>query len=146
MTDGREKRIANDTLMVVMGRTMERLYGPDAVDDFVASRLRKTEKVWRERAAECGRGDPGYLLCLFSPDAHEYEVIRNDDECLEVNVTKCVHAELFRSYGAADLGAKLICGGDHAVVAGYNPDLKLERPTTCMTGDCCHFVFRMRKK
>jgi hypothetical protein len=145
MTDGKAKRIANDTQMIFMARTMERLFGSDALDALVEHKQAKSRRNWRRRAAECGRQDPGYLMCLFSEDAHEYEVIRNDPDCLEVKVTRCVHAEVFKSYNAADVGEKLICSGDRAVVEGYNPDMVFERPTTCMTGDCCHFVFRLPK-
>jgi hypothetical protein len=142
--DAREKRIANDTLMIVMGRTMERLYGADAVGAFMALQDAKLRQAWAERATVCGRRDPGYLLCLFNRAAHDYTVVRDDPDCLEIKVSNCVHADVFRGYGAADLGEKLICNSDHAVVAGYNPELELVRPSTCMTGDCCHFIFRRR--
>ena len=143
LSEGTKRRIADDTQMIFMGRTIERLYGPDAVDVLVAHQHQKSRHAWQEKAKEEGRQDPGYLKCLFSKDAHEYEILRDDPDCLEVKVTKCVHAEVFRSYNAADLGEKLICSGDHAVVAGYNPRMKLIRPTTCMTGECCHFIFRV---
>ena len=145
MTDGREKRIANDTAMVFMGRTMERLFGKASVDNLVRDRNAQTEAAWREKALREGERKPGDLLCLFNKDAHEYEVLRNDEHCLEVKVTRCVHAEVFRSYNAAELGEKLICSGDHAVVAGYNPKMTLTRPATCMTGDCCHFKFEVER-
>ena len=144
MIDGREKRIANDIQLVFMGRTMERLYGPESVDLLVKYQNKKTRKNWEKRAKECGRQDPGYLLCLFNKDAHDFEVVRNKTNCLEVKVTKCVHAEVFRSFNAADLGGKLICSGDHAVVEGYNPKMTFRRPSTCMTGKCCHFIFELK--
>lgn len=142
MTDGREKRIADDTQLVFMGRTMERIYGPESVDALVEHQHAKTRRRWEEKAKQDGRQDPGYLLCLFSKHAHEFEVVRNDPECLEVKVTRCVHAEVFRSFNAADLGQKLICGGDDAVVQGFNPRMKLSRPSLLMNGGpCCHFIF-----
>jgi len=143
-TDGARGRIADDTQMIFMGRTIERLYGADALDAMVEYTRNRCKRQWQEKAGECGRRDPGCLKCLFSSDAHEYEIIRDEPDCLEVKVTKCVHAEVFQSYNAADLGEKLICSGDHAVVAGFNPNMELVRPTTCMTGDCCHFIFRLK--
>ena len=146
MSDAKEKRIANDTQLVSMGRTMERLYGPDAVDALVEHQHKKTRARWREKAQACEHPPaPGDFLCLFSEDAHEFEVVRNDPDCLEVMVTKCVHAEVFKSYNAADLGAKLICSGDDAVVEGYSPKMTLTRPSTLMTGDCCHFIFALKE-
>ena len=144
MSDGREKRIARDTQMVFMGRTIEDFYGPEGLEALTEMKRKKAVAAWRKRAAETGRRDPGYLLCLFCPDAHEYEVVRNDETCLEVKVTRCVHAEVFQRFNAGDLGVKLICRGDDAVVEGYNPEMRLRRPTLLMDGGpCCHFIFEL---
>ena len=142
MSDGREKRVARDTQMVSMGRAIEDFYGPDGIEALTDMRRKKAVEAWRKRAEEVGRRDPGYLLCLFSTDAHEYEVVRNDETCLEVKVTRCVHADTFRRFNAGDLGEKLICRGDDAVVEGYNPRMRLRRPSLLMDGGpCCHFIF-----
>jgi len=145
MTDGREKRIARDTQMVFMGRSIEEFYGQEGLDALLEMRRRKSVAAWRKRAEEEGRSDPGYLLCLFSEHAHEFEVVRNDPDCLEVKVTRCVHADVFQKYNAGDLGEKLICSGDDAVVEGFNPDMRLRRPSLLMDGGpCCHFIFEMK--
>jgi len=142
MSDAREKRIANDKDLVSVGRTLERLYGPEALDALVAWKQERTRKRWAKKAEESGRGDPAFLKCLFSEAAHEYEIVRDEPTCLEVKVTRCVHAEVFQSLNAADLGEKLICSGDDAVVAGFNPDMTLTRPSLLMNGGpCCHFIF-----
>jgi len=146
LSDGTKRRISDDTQMIFMARTMERLYGKDSLDVFVDYQRQKQKKSWRQKAAVCKRKDPGYLKCLFSRDAHEYEIIRDEPDCLEVVVSRCVHAEVFKSYNAAGLGEKLICSGDLATVEGYNPDMELVRPGTCMTGKCCHFIFRLKGK
>jgi hypothetical protein len=143
LPEGMKRRIADDIQLIFMGRTLERLYGLDSVDILVEYQNQKSKKNWQQKARESGRQDPSYLRCLFSLDNHEYTIIRDDPNYLEVKVTKCVHAEVFRSYNAADLGEKLICSGDYAVVEGYNPQIKLIRPTTCMTGDTCHFIFKL---
>jgi hypothetical protein len=143
MSDGTRRRIADDTQMIFMARTVERLYGPDSLDTLVAHQREKQKENWQKKAAECGRQDIGYLKCLFSSDAHEYEIVRDEPDCLEVIVKACVHAEVFKSYNAAELGEKLICSGDHATVAGYNPRIRLEQKSTLMTGSCCHFIFRL---
>ena len=144
ISDGTKMRIAEDTQMIFMARTMERLFGTDSLDVLVEHLHEKSKKRWQQTAEDCGRQDPGYLKCMFTKDAHEYEIIQDDPERLEVKVTKCVHADVFQSYNATDLGEKLICSGDYAAVAGYNPHMKLTRPTTCMSGNCCHFIFELR--
>ena len=143
MSDGRERRVANDTQLVFMGRSIERFFGKDALDILTAFQDEKTKETWRKRGKEMGRSDPAFLFSLFSEDAHEFELIEKSETRLEVKVTRCVHADLFRSYNAADLGEKLICSGDFAVVEGFNPRIRLTRPTTCMTGGSCHFIFEL---
>ena len=144
MSEARERRIADDTQMVFMGRTMERLYGPESVDALAAWSQERTRQRWSKKAEDSGRRDPAFLKCLFSEHAHEHEIVRDEPACLEVTVTRCVHAEVFNSLNAADLGMKLICRGDEAVVAGLNPAMKLTRPSILMNGGpCCHFVFEV---
>ncbi len=143
LTEGRARRISDDIQLVFMGRSIERFFGPEAIDVLVEHRNRKTRESWKRRARNCGRQGPGNLLCLFDHDAHEFEIIRNDERRLEVVVTRCVHAETFKQYNAVDLGERLICSGDQAVVEGNNRDMVFRRPTTCMTGNRCHFIFSL---
>jgi hypothetical protein len=43
-----------------------------------------------------------------------------------------------------DVGMKMICMGDYAVVEGFNPEIRFTRPKTLMAGDdCCHFIFEL---
>ena len=93
-TDGRERRIADDTQRVFMGRAVERFFGSDGLDALVEHQHDKTRAAWARRAQEIGRSDPAYLKCLFSTDAHEYEIVRDEPRCLEVKVHRCVHADV----------------------------------------------------
>ena len=73
-------------------------------------------------------------------------MIRKDRRVLEVKVTTCAHADTFKRFNAADIGQRLICKGDHAVVEGFNPNMKFTRPKLLMAGDgCCHFKFELKE-
>lgn len=133
-----EKR---DKELIAMGKKVIKYFGEDGLDKLLEYQREKTEKQWRQKAQESGRQDPGYLLQLFNDKVHDYEIIRNDEKCLEVKVYSCKHAEVFKDHDAEEMGKKLICAGDYAVVAGYNPDMELKRPETAMIDDCCHFIF-----
>ncbi len=147
MSQGRELRIYRDTLLIHMARILTKEFGHEALDKLVEWQQEKTRKQWREKAKTCGCAGPDYLFCLFSKDAHEFEVIRKNEQVLEVKVTKCVHADVFAEHNACDLGQKLICSGDHAVVEGFNPKMKLSRPKVLMAGDdCCYFKFELQKE
>lgn len=143
MNAGRENRILKDTALVFMGSTLRDLYSDDAVDNHSDFIYEQTVKKWRQISEQIGRKDLQYLLRLFNEDAHDFEIIRNDHRCLEVIVKKCIHADTFGRYNSRELGEKLICRNDFAVVEGYNPDIKLTRPCTAMTGCCCHFIFEL---
>lgn len=74
-------------------------------------------------------------------------MIRKDREALEVRVTRCAHAEAFKGFNAADVGLRMICMGDHAVVEGFNPGIRFTRTKTIMAGDdFCNFSFELAEK
>lgn len=133
-----------DMLLIMMGRFIGEEYGEGALEALADFKEKRTRDRWRDIAKTSGRSDPEYLFRLFSDAVHEYEVLRKDREVLEVKVTRCAHAENFRRFNASDVGMRMICMGDYAVVEGFNPRIKFTRPKTLMKGDdCCHFVFEL---
>jgi len=129
-----------------MGLTLVSHYGEEALDAFVEWNHDKTRDRWREISRSTQRKDPQYLFCLFSKEAHEFEVIRKDEKSLEVKVTKCVHADTFRELNASHVGQKLICSGDEPVTEGFNPKIKFTRPKLLMAGDdVCHFIWELQE-
>lgn len=75
--------------------------------------------------------------------ALEIDLLEQTPERLSFNVTRCRYAELYRALGLADLGGSLSCQRDHALVEGFNPDIRLERTQTIMEGAShCDFRFR----
>jgi hypothetical protein len=76
--------------------------------------------------------------------ALELEVLRQDGQSLDFNVTRCRYAEMYRALGLADLGGLLSCGRDAAMIEGFNPAIKLTRTQTIMEGAShCDFRYRM---
>jgi len=129
-----------------MGHIIEKQYGREALDVLSEWINRKNMQRGREVAELSGRNDPEYLFCLFSEDAHEFDVIRKDKKSLEVKVTKCVHADVFKGLNASHIGYKLICAGDAAFTKGFNSKIKFSRPKVLMRGDeCCHFIWEVNE-
>jgi predicted ArsR family transcriptional regulator len=136
-----------DMLLIMAVRFLEKQYGEGVVEALAEWKDDRTRERWEEIAEATGRSDPEYLFRLFSDAVHEYEVIRKDREALEVRVTRCAHAEAFRGFNAADVGLKMICMGDHAVVEGFNPGIRFTRTKTIMAGDdCCNFSFELAER
>jgi hypothetical protein len=60
------------------------------------------------------------------------------------NVTRCRYAEMYRALGIPELGALLSCNRDAALIAGFNPDIKLIRSQTIMEGaPFCDFRYTL---
>lgn len=141
-----ETRYYRDLLLIFMARILEKEFGEEALDLLVEWKYKKTKERWREIARTTGRSDPEYLFRLFSKEAHDFEVIKKEKNALEVKVKRCVHADVFKRFNATDVGQKLICNGDHAVVEGFNPKIRFTRPKLLMAGDdCCHFKFELEE-
>jgi predicted ArsR family transcriptional regulator len=78
-------------------------------------------------------------------DAYRMDVLRQDDERFDFNVTRCRYAEMYRALGIPEIGALLSCNRDFALIDGFNPDVELERTQTIMEGAThCDFRFRRR--
>lgn len=74
--------------------------------------------------------------------ALEIEVTEHTPDRYSFNVTRCRYAEMYRSLGMQDLGSALSCQRDHALIEGFNPDIKLTRTQTIMEGKSfCDFRF-----
>jgi len=75
-------------------------------------------------------------------DAYRMDVVRQDAERFEFNVTRCRYAEMYRALGIPEVGALLSCNRDFALIEGFNPDVKLQRTQTIMEGAShCDFRF-----
>ena len=75
--------------------------------------------------------------------ALELDVIRDDAEHFEFNVTRCKYAEMYRRLGLADLGPILSCSRDGSMVEGFNPAIEFRRTQTLMEGaPYCDFRYR----
>ena len=134
-----------DMMFIMVARFLENEYGVEALKVLAEWKDEKNRVRWKELAETSGRSDPEYLFRLFNDRVHEFEVVRKDSQALEVKVTRCIHEETFRRFNAMDVGLRMICMGDFAVVEGFNPMISFKRPKTLMAGDnCCHFIFELK--
>src|ERR1700722_8722608 len=75
----------------------------------------------------------------------DIDMVAAGDDRLDFSVTRCRYAEFYKELGLADLGYLVHCNRDHAMIDGFNPDLKLTRTQTVMEG-ASHCDFRFTKK
>jgi len=63
------------------------------------------------------------------------------------NTIDCLWADIYREWGAEDIGYLLECKGDFAACAAQHPNLRLERTKTLMEGsDRCDFKYIWEEK
>ena len=100
--------------------------------------------------SEAPAGIAGFAKLLErwkAADALRMEVLAQDDERFDFNVTRCRYAEMYRDMGLGDVGALLSCNRDGAFCEGYDPRLELTRTRTIMSGaPHCDFRYRWRKR
>jgi hypothetical protein len=141
---GDELRVCRDMQLAIMGHILIEQYGKEALDALMTWNNERTRTRWREIAKSTGRRDPEYLFRLFNTKAHVFTIIRKNETALEVQVTKCIHADTFKKLNAMHIGEKLICSGDVSATKGFNPAIRFERPQVLMRGDdCCHFIWEL---
>lgn len=74
--------------------------------------------------------------------ALDVQVVSESEDHLDFNVTRCRYAEFYKERGLSDIGYRVHCNRDHAMVVGFNSDLELPRTQTIMDGAAsCDFRF-----
>jgi len=75
----------------------------------------------------------------------DVQIVGESQDHLDFNVTRCRYAEFYKELGLSDLGFRVHCNRDHAMMVGFNSELELSRSQTIMEGAThCDFRFRTR--
>ncbi len=75
----------------------------------------------------------------------DLQVKEQSAQHLDFDVTRCGYAQFYQALGLADLGYRIHCNRDHAMVTGFDETLELSRSQTIMQGAShCDFRYRSR--
>ena len=120
--------------------------------DKVLEIVRKTiVEIARRQGAERAAAGGEASLTAFAAggsawrqgNALEIEVLAQDADRYDYNVTRCRYAEMYRALGIPELGFMLSCNRDFSLIEGFNPDVELTRTQTIMQGaPYCDFRYR----
>jgi hypothetical protein len=78
--------------------------------------------------------------------ALEVEVLHEAEDRFDFNIVRCRYAEMYKEMGLGEIGHLLSCNRDGSFCEGYNPDIKLERGQTIMSGAShCDFRYTVEK-
>ena len=76
--------------------------------------------------------------------ALEMEMLKETDEAVHFNVVRCKYSEMYREMGLGHIGHLLSCNRDGTFCTGFNPDIKLDRTQTIMSGAShCDFRYQL---
>src|SRR5712691_4987201 len=106
------------------------------------------EQWWRTQGARnLGEKMASAFDGFAAGDALDYEVVKQDPDAFEVNVTGCRYAKFYKEMGAPELGFLLICSSDFPMAEGYGTKVQLTRTQTIMQGAShCYFRYMLKKR
>ena len=73
--------------------------------------------------------------------ALEIDILQENENNVDYNVTRCRFAEMYAEMGLGEIGHILSCSRDGTFCTGYDPKIKLDRSQTIMEG-ASHCDFR----
>lgn len=137
-------------VLVPVVRALRAELGKDKADAIVTQALRDWSKKLFAAIGEGIEGSPRRKWAAIqsvwgevSGREVEIEVLRQDKEALDIDVTRCRFAEFFRELGEPELGALLVCAADFDIAAAGAGEVSLERAQTIMQGaPSCTFRYR----
>ena len=76
----------------------------------------------------------------------DFEMLKEEPDAWEFNITGCRYADFFRQLGEPELGALLTCEMDVDIEAVGSPEVSMTRTQTIMKGAShCDFRYRLKK-
>ena len=147
-----EVKIQARVLIPVL-RALRTELGEDTANRLVRTALRD----WSRRLVEeLGRRLPGRprekwetarnALYPRIGDDIDIEMLRQEPDAIEFNVTGCRYADFFRRLNEPELGAVLLCETDFHRAELGSPEVELHRSQTIMEGArTCAFRYRLKR-
>jgi hypothetical protein len=137
-------------VLVPVLRAFRAELGKDKADAIVKQALRDWSKQLFAAIGDGIEGDPrrkwaaiNSVFGKVSGREVEIEILRHDEEALDIDVTRCRFAEFFRALGEPELGALLICEADFDIVSVGEGAVSLDRAQTIMQGaPSCTFRYK----
>jgi len=145
-----QRRKIEGRVLIPFIQALREKFGEEAARDVIDATIRKLAAEDGARWAESyGQSIPSLRKVAQEVWAGggslDVQILSESDHHLDFNVTRCRYAEFYRELGLTDLGFRMHCNRDFAMVAGFNGEFELSRSQTIMEGAaCCDFRFRKR--
>ena len=145
-----QRRKIEGRVLIPFIQALREKFGEEAAGEVIDATIRKLAAEDGERWAESYGQSIASLRKVAQEvwaggGSLEVKILDQSDDHLDFNVTRCRYAEFYRELGLTDLGYRMHCNRDFAMVAGFNGEFELSRSQTIMEGAaCCDFRFRKR--
>ena len=146
-----DRRRVEAMVLGPMLRAFQAEFGVEKTNSIAAKVI---TRLAREQGAEFAKGIGANGLDDYAANkdawrrqgALEVDIVESDAERYSFDVTRCKYAEMYNELGYGDLGSIFSCTRDFEFVAGFNPEVKLERTQTIMQGAShCDFRYSVTK-
>ena len=145
-----EKTQIQAQVLVPVLRALRAELGKDRADTIVRQALRDWSQQLFAAIGKDIEGSPRRKWAILHTALSEVterevdvQMLRQDKEGLDFDVTSCRFAEFFRALGEPELGALLICATDFDIVAAGGGAVSLQRAQTLMQGAAsCTFRYK----
>jgi predicted nucleic-acid-binding Zn-ribbon protein len=147
-----QRRKIEGRVLIPLVETLRQKLGDEVAGEILDATIRRLAVGDGERWAEThGRGTEGLKRVAEDVWAGgggmDLQVTGQSEQHLDFDVTRCGYAEFYQGLGIADLGYRIHCKRDHAMVTGFDEKLELSRSQTIMQGAShCDFRFRSRSQ
>ena len=147
-----EVKLQAEVILPVL-RALRTELGKEKADRIVGDSLRKWARDLYHRIGEAKSGTPRQKWdAVWAEDmrprigdAVDRDMLRDDPQAREYNITRCQYAEFFRKLGEPELGGILLCDSDIYLAEVGGPNVEFKRTQTIMQGaPYCDFRYRFR--
>lgn len=140
-------------VLVPLLKALRAEIGKEKADRIVGQALTEWSKSLYRRIGEQKGGAPRERFDAIWADlrprignAVDRDMLKDDSEVREYNVTRCAYAEFFKALGEPDLGTVLLCDIDFHIAEIGAPAIEFKRTQTIMKGaPYCDFRYRMKQ-
>jgi hypothetical protein len=139
-------------VLVPVIRAFRKELGEDRANEIVSKALREWSRGLFEAIGKQMPGSPKekFMATMAASGARiggdvDFQMLKQDEQGWEFNITGCRYADFFRQLGEPELGATLLCEVDFDAVKLAGPEVELKRTQTIMKGaSYCDFRYKMK--
>jgi predicted ArsR family transcriptional regulator len=149
-----EKTQIQAQVLVPVMRALRDELGREKADALVRDALRDWSKALFADIGNDIEGSPKRkwavmqsALADFTEKEVTFDLLRQDKQAYEFDVTSCRFAQFFRALGEPELGALLVCATDVDIVDAAGGEVSFDRSQTLMQGaPCCTFRYKFEPR